>query len=153
MIFLDYEAVNLDSTMDNLWITAAQAALAAKPEHQNDDIAIAFVSDEDIQALNHSYRGIDAPTDVLSFLSEEVDPETGRLYLGDIIISLPRAKAQSQKAGHPIENELRLLIVHGVLHLLGYDHANPEEKTIMWQSQETILASIGCVVQSLPEGD
>ena len=153
MIYLDYEAVDLDSAMDALWINAAQATLAVKPEHLNVDITIAFVTDEDIQSLNRSYRGIDSPTDVLSFSSEEVDPDTDRLYLGDIIISLPRAAAQSQKAGHKLENEIQLLIVHGVLHLLGYDHSDPEEKKIMWQVQDEILASIGCVVLSLPESD
>jgi probable rRNA maturation factor len=64
-------------------------------------------------------------------------------YLGDVIISFPRARAQAAEEGHPVEEELRLLIVHGVLHLLGYDHATVEEQKQMWERQNAIIAVLG----------
>jgi probable rRNA maturation factor len=93
--------------------------------------------------------GEDAPTDVLSFPFGDL-PSAARIreaasqpgqptYLGDIAISFPRAKEQAAAAGHSVEAELRLLVVHGVLHLLGHDHAGPADRARMWQAQEEIL--------------
>jgi probable rRNA maturation factor len=96
-----------------------------------------------LQELNRNYLGIDAPTDVLSFPASETDPETGARYLGDILISIPRAEEQAQSGGHPLEAELQLLVVHGVLHLLGYDHAETGEKAKMWKAQSEILEALG----------
>lgn len=96
-----------------------------------------------LQELNLNYLGIDAPTDVLSFPASETDPETGARYIGDILISIPRAQAQAESAGHPLEGEVQLLVVHGVLHLLGHDHANAEEKARMWKAQGEILEGLG----------
>ena len=83
------------------------------------------------------------PTDVLSFPASETDPDTGASYIGDILISIPRAQAQADAAGHPLEAEVQLLVVHGVLHLLGYDHADAEEKALMWKAQAEILTGLG----------
>jgi probable rRNA maturation factor len=69
-------------------------------------------------------------------------------YLGDIAISLPRATAQAEAAGHPVAAELQLLTVHGVLHLLGHDHAEPEEKAAMWAAQAAVLATLGVTLKS-----
>jgi probable rRNA maturation factor len=85
---------------------------------------------------------------VLSFPASEtdgseIDPETGARYIGDIIISVPYAARGAAKAGHPLEAELQLLVVHGVLHLLGHDHAKPREKAKMWKAQAEILESLG----------
>jgi probable rRNA maturation factor len=107
------------------------------------DLTLVLTGDSQIQALNHDFLGKDAPTDVLSFPSQETDPETGRRYLGDIIISVPQAETQATTAGHPLEAELSLLIIHGVLHLLGYDHAGSEEKECMWAVQSEILTQLG----------
>jgi probable rRNA maturation factor len=96
-----------------------------------------------MRALNRSYLGIDAPTDVLAFPASELDPETGRRYLGDVLLSLPRAERQAKDAGHGLEAELQLLVVHGVLHLLGYDHASPDEKARMWAAQAEVLGRLG----------
>jgi probable rRNA maturation factor len=91
--------------------------------------------------------GIDAPTDVLSFSAQEdggpfvAAPEAGG-YLGDVILSYPRAVEQARERGHSTEQELDLLIVHGILHLLGYDHASEGEKAVMWAQQEAILESL-----------
>lgn len=103
------------------------------------DISVALTTDEDIQQLNVQFRGIDRPTDVLSFESDETDPESGIRYLGDIVISYPRALQQALEAGHTVNNELMLLTAHGVLHLLGYDHATPDAKRTMWILQEQVL--------------
>jgi probable rRNA maturation factor len=119
----------------------AQAALT----HQSTDgdLSIVLSDDARLQKLNRDYLGVDAPTDVLSFPASETDPETGARYLGDILISIPRADAQAKSAGHPLEAEVQLLVAHGVLHLLGYDHAKAEEKTKMWKAQAEVLERLG----------
>ncbi len=120
---------------------AARAAL----DHQSADgnITIVLTDDAQMRQLNRDYLGVDAPTDVLSFSASETDPETGARYLGDILISIPRAAEQAKAAGHPLEAEVQLLVAHGVLHLLGYDHAGPDEKSKMWKAQAEILQSLG----------
>jgi probable rRNA maturation factor len=122
---------------------AALAALTHQKRPPEADLSIVLTNDARLQRLNHEYLGIDAPTDVLSFPASESDPETGAPYLGDILISLPRAREQAASAGHPPESEVQLLVVHGVLHLLGHDHANPRGKKKMWKAQEEILESLG----------
>lgn len=107
------------------------------------DLTLVLTGDTQIQVLDRDFLGKDAPTDVLSFPACETDPETGRRYLGDIIISVPRAEAQSIAAGHSLEAELSLLVVHGVLHLLGHDHAGAEEKARMWAAQSEVLTQLG----------
>ncbi|MEW5938816.1 MAG: rRNA maturation RNase YbeY, partial [Chloroflexota bacterium] len=105
---------------------AAQTAL----DHQSarGDLAIVLADDARLRELNRDYLGIDAPTDVLSFPASEPDPETGAAYLGDILLSVPRARKQAETAGHALADEAQLLVVHGVLHLLGHDHGNAREK-------------------------
>jgi len=137
---------------EDVLIHAAETTLA----HQSvatDKVDISIVIDDNasLQDLNREYRDIDAPTDVLSFTLNEKDPETGRLYLGDVIISFEQAKEQALKAGHPVLSELQLLAVHGVLHLLGHDHAEPEEKLKMWAAQKEILASLNVTINQWPE--
>jgi probable rRNA maturation factor len=109
----------------------------------NADITIVLTDDRQLHELNLDYLGVDAPTDVLSFPASEMDPETGTTYLGDIILSIPRAIAQAQAGGHPAEAEAQLLVVHGTLHLLGYDHATDEEKAVMWGEQAKVLEKLG----------
>ena len=103
------------------------------------DLSVVLTGDSRIQALNRDFLGTDAPTDVLSFPAEESDPETGRGYLGDVIISLARAIDQAAERGHAVEAEVQLLVVHGVLHLVGHDHVKAEEKTRMWAVQSQVL--------------
>ncbi|HEX5840564.1 MAG TPA: rRNA maturation RNase YbeY [Anaerolineales bacterium] len=119
---------------------AARAAL--EHEEQDGELSIVLTDDARLQELNRDYLGIDAPTDVLSFPASETDPQTGARYIGDILISVPRAQSQAEAAGHALESEVQLLVVHGVLHLLGHDHAGPEEKKRMWQAQAEILKSL-----------
>jgi probable rRNA maturation factor len=122
---------------------AARLALDHQSAHAQADLTIVLADDEKLRDLNHTYLGIDTPTDVLSFPASESDPDTGLPYLGDIIISTPRAAQQAQAAGHSIQAELQLLVVHGVLHLLGYDHAGTKEKAGMWKAQAEILERLG----------
>jgi probable rRNA maturation factor len=128
---------------------AVEAALVYQSAHG--DISVVLTDDAQLQQLNREYLGIDAPTDVLSFPASETDPESGGAYLGDILISVPRAEQQAEAAGHPLSSEVQLLVVHGVLHLLGYDHATAEEKSRMWAAQAAILESIGLAGIKLPE--
>lgn len=125
---------------------AAQQTLQHIDPHLHADITLVITDDAQIQQLNREYLGIDAPTDVLSFPNEATDPDTRRLYLGDIIISYPRTTSQAAAGGHTIEAELQLLVVHGTLHLLGYDHADEDEKARMWQAQAEVLSSLGCSI-------
>lgn len=122
---------------------AAQTALAEQGVEEDVDLTVLLADDAAIQVLNRDYRGYDKPTDVLSFEAHERDPETGMLYLGDIIVSLERAASQAERGGHPLLAETQLLVVHGVLHLLGHDHAQAEEKAKMWRHQAEILARLG----------
>jgi len=113
---------------------------------KNVDITIILTDDAQIHELNKKYRGIDAPTDVLSFPSGDTDPDSNRLYLGDVVISYPRAQAQAEAGGHLVEAELQLLVVHGVLHLSGYDHVKEQGKSRMRAAQAEILVLLGCEI-------
>jgi probable rRNA maturation factor len=121
---------------------AANAALCQQSA-PDVDLTLVLTGDSQVQALDLEFLDKDAPTDVLSFPSSETDPETGRRYLGDIIISVPQAEAQSLKAGHSLEAELSLLVIHGVLHLLGHDHARVKDKARMWAAQSEVLTRLG----------
>lgn len=122
---------------------ATHAALEHQAESLDSELTIVLTDDARLKELNRDYLGIDAPTDVLSFPASETDPETGARYIGDILISIPRAKSQATAAGHPLESEVQLLVVHGVLHLLGHDHADAKEKSRMWKAQHEILTQLG----------
>jgi probable rRNA maturation factor len=115
-----------------------------EPDRAHSEAFILITGDEQLHELNKKYLEIDAPTDVLAFPADTIDPETNTNYLGDILISYPRAQAQAAEGGHAVEEELRLLVVHGMLHLLGYDHSEPDEKAKMWAVQSHILSALGC---------
>ena len=125
--------------------TVGEATL--RHEGATGQVTLVITDDQAIQALNRQFLDLDAPTDVLAFSAQEEDqgfataPEAAR-YLGDVIVSYPRAVVQAAEAGHETEHELALLVVHGILHLLGYDHADEDEKASMWSRQETILKSL-----------
>ncbi|MCU0488418.1 MAG: rRNA maturation RNase YbeY [Anaerolineales bacterium] len=99
---------------------AAQKTLENAQFQENAELTVVLTDDAQVHELNRQYREVDAPTDVLSFPAGETDPDSGNLYLGDIVISIERAEAQARAEGHSLEDELRLLVVHGVLHLLGH---------------------------------
>lgn len=124
-----------------LYITAKKTL-----EHQavpsSNGLAILITTDQQIHDLNLRFRGIDSSTDVLSFNLDQLDPDDDTQYLGDVVISYPTASAQAQSYGHDVTEELQLLIVHGILHLLGYDHAEPADKARMWKVQKEILSNL-----------
>jgi probable rRNA maturation factor len=130
---------------------AAQAALDYIDIQDGVELSIVVDSDERLQELNKQFLGIDAPTDVLSFPADEVDPDTGLRYIGDIILSCPTAQSQALEAGVSLEVEAQLLVVHGVLHLLGHDHDDEENKAIMWSAQKAILAGLGINMREMPD--
>jgi len=106
------------------------------------EVTVVITDDERVRELNRRYRGVDLPTDVLAFggVAEGfVEAPDLPSYLGDVVISYPRVQAQAEEQRHSPAEELALLVIHGVLHLLGYDHESPEEKEIMWARQEEIL--------------
>jgi len=109
---------------------------------------VTLTGDERLRDYNNRYRGLDEPTDVLAFAAREQAtdqrfqaPPGTEDWLGDIVISLPRARRQARDAGHPVNEEVRLLAVHGFLHLLGYDHAQPAEEATMTALTNRILAA------------
>ena len=122
---------------------AARLTLKHQKESVDVNLSVVLTDSRTLRTLNRDYLGIDAPTDVLSFPASESDPQTGVRYMGDILISVPYAAKSARKAGHALEAELQLLVVHGVLHLLGHDHAKPREKARMWKAQREILTALG----------
>ena len=132
-------------------LKAANAVISHLKVSTSDIVTIVICNDDMIQDLNKSFLNNDKVTDVLSFTSNEIDPETGNNYLGDIIISFPTANAQALKHAHSVIDEIQLLIIHGFLHLLGYDHGTPEEKNDMWIMQQTILSNIDSPIRDVPE--
>lgn len=129
------------------------AEIVLKQEEVDPDVELSIVIDDDdrLRELNNQFLGIDNPTDVLSFPADEHDPDSGLHYIGDIIISYPRASEQAAAANELVIDELQLLVIHGILHLLGYDHGDPAEKDAMWNAQHLALDALGCKIQNLPE--
>ena len=118
------------------------------------EISVLICDADTIHELNRDYRNVDAPTDVLSFaLNEGEDdiPEEEKA-LGDIVINLDRAIAQAEEFGHSKEREMAYLSVHGFLHILGYDHYDPEEKKAMRKAEEDILSACG-LTRIVTEGE
>ncbi len=130
-----------EKNLERHLIAAAVATLQQQRVKKPATLTVLLTNDQQLRALNRDYRGFDETTDVLSFTDGTELPEMG-LYLGDIAISVPQAQRQADQQGHPLLDELRLLTVHGVLHLLGHDHAEPEEKERMWSAQEIVLKQL-----------
>lgn len=133
--------------------TAASSVLQEYSNYTEFELTIAIEGDNLLCELNSKFLGINKPTDVLSFPSgqDEIDPDTGLFYLGDIIISFPIAERQAKTYHHPVMSELTLLVVHGVLHLLGYDHVDEKQKNEMWAAQNLILQKMGIFLNVRPE--
>ena len=131
----------------------ARMALTEHGLPSETEISLTLCSDEEIHQLNKQWRSVDAPTDVLSFPlldSDEVEADPDEeILLGDIVISLERAIAQAQDFGHSVERELLYLFVHGVLHLLGYDHLEASEQMEMRSVEESLLTAVGALRHEL----
>ncbi len=108
---------------------------------KNAYFSIIFVDEKTIQDINKNYRGIDKVTDVISFALEDNEDKINEDFrvLGDIYICIPRMREQAKEYGHSIKRELSFLTVHGLLHLLGYDHMKKEDENVMFSLQEEIL--------------
>jgi len=143
MIAIEINPALKETPAPELLEQAARAALERQAAAQDASLTIVLTDAAQLQELNHAYRGVEAPTDVLAFPAHETDPETGAPYLGDVLISMPHVAEQAGAGGHSCEAEAQLLVVHGVLHLLGYDHAEAGEKARMWAAQIEILERLG----------
>jgi len=126
---------------------AAQATLIHQRVEGPCELAVVVTGDETLHELNLRHRNVDAATDVLAFPDETHGPFVAApglpRYLGDVVISFHRAEAQASTAGHDVRAELQLLVVHGVLHLLGYDDLAEDERVQMWATQAEILQVLG----------
>jgi len=134
--------------MEQILLSVLQKTAEVYNIQPSTEVSLVLASDEYIHALNREYRGIDTPTDVLSFALNEGDepvvfdgPE--EILLGDIIISMDTATRQATEYGHSLDRELAYLTVHGILHLLGYDHMVEEEKWEMRREEERVLSLLG----------
>jgi len=127
----------------------AKAVLNAESASDSTEMGLVVTGQQKIRELNRTYRGIDRPTDVLSFPMQEdkedddfTSPPEGAGYLGDVIISYPQAERQAKEHKHSIKKEMAVLIIHGILHLLGYDHIEDEEAERMEARERQILQGI-----------
>ncbi len=120
----------------------AESALRLLGE-DGSELSIVLVDDEAIRELNATWRDENSPTDVLAFAQREGDGPEAPGLLGDVVISIPTAARQAGERGHAIEHEIRELLVHGILHLLGYDHEeSPAEADRMFARQREVVAAI-----------
>lgn len=145
------DVVQVDEALEAMVTSIVEKILAFEECDEDYEVSISFVDNEEMRSLNNEYRGIDKETDVLSFPmlefvedgleEEDADAEyiDEELPLGDIVISMEKALEQSEEYGHSFLRELAFLLVHGMLHLLGYDHEDEAEERQMNEKQEAIL--------------
>ena len=142
----DQEKLSLPENLEQLLLKVGDSVAKRLELPAHGEVSIAFIDDEAISELNLNYRGKAGPTDVLSFALEEGDefvtPPDAPLMLGDIIISAERAKAQADEYGHTLEREIVFLLVHGLLHLAGFDHDDDNEGS-MGALNEEIVRELG----------
>ncbi len=126
---------------------AVQAAFESAGEERRGELTLVVADDAQVRTLNRVYRDVDATTDVLAF-GDAGEPDVfipspeATIYFGDIVVCYPRAVEQAAAYGHPVEDELSLLVVHGTLHLLGYDHERGSDREEMWRIQSAALARL-----------
>ncbi len=143
-----------DENFEKLIYTVLEKGAELQEVPEDAEISVLICDADTIQELNRDYRNVDAPTDVLSFALNEGDddiPEEEKA-LGDIVINLDRAISQAKEFGHSTEREVAYLSVHGFLHILGYDHYEPEEKKAMRAAEEAILSACG-ITRMMTEGE
>lgn len=149
---MQFDIVNDWGELDPVWLERLDTILPLYAEQEGlpDELVIGltFCDDEAIRSINNEYRGIDRATDVLSFPLYERDDEIELLEgelapFGDIVLSVPHAQAQAAEYGHSVEREVCYLIVHGLMHLAGYDHIEPDDKVEMRAAEEALLNAVG----------
>jgi len=138
--------------LDSEWLQRViEQSLTVKEFDSEVELSLVVTDQETVRKLNQQYRGIDKPTDVLSFALTEgipgddnpfIIPPDGILHLGEVVISYPQAVKQAEENKQTIEQELALLVVHGVLHLLGYDHDEPDREREMKAIEQRVLSEI-----------
>ena len=137
-------------------IQAIQAVLLQENAAPSSAVSVVITDDAEIATLNQQFRDVDGPTDVLSFPAEPLPAAIAEAqeerYLGDLVIAFPYARAQAEREGHNLNASLTLLAVHGTLHLLGYDHDEPERKAAMWAAQAQALQTLNIAIDIVPEG-
>jgi len=148
------EAVKVDEALEAFVVQVVEEVLAYERCEEEFEVSISFVCNEEMRSLNKEYRNIDKETDVLSFplvefIEEELNTEDEdaeyieeEIALGDIVISMEKAVEQSEEYGHSFKRELAFLLVHGMLHLLGYDHDEEASEGEIFDKQEEILKNI-----------
>ena len=144
---IDITNVSSNTTFDAEIVHKAVLGTLKTHNLEDYEVSVLLTNDSRITELNLEYRGIDAPTDVLAFAMRE-DEDSNLMnpnILGDIVISLETAERQAENETHSLEEEVAFLTVHGVLHLLGYDHQTQEEATVMFEKQEDILENLKVV--------
>jgi probable rRNA maturation factor len=140
----DFEECPDESRLRSL----AEQVLLAQDVSSDVELGIVITTQERVQELNRSYRGQDKPTDVLAFYMTSATGETfvappdGIIHLGEVIISYPQAVIQAKEQGHSLKRELAILIIHGMLHLLGYDHKKPDQRKQIRAKEAEILNSL-----------
>ncbi len=147
---IDIRTENFPKELEKVMETIALDSLRYEGFDENCEISISIVDNAEIQQINKQFRNIDCPTDVLSFPmltfteNEIIEKnENGEIVLGDIIISLERAEEQAKEYGHSLKREIAFLTAHSMLHLLGYDHMEPQEEKEMFTKQKEILEAAG----------
>jgi probable rRNA maturation factor len=132
---------------DQILLSSGEKTLLLGGVIDSPSLTLKITDDEEMTDLNQRYRGINETTDVLAFGADFTDPDLESRYLGDVIISFPQAEQHALKEGHSVEEELQLLAVHGVLHLLGYDHDTQSGKEAMWAIQSRVLTELGLSIK------
>jgi probable rRNA maturation factor len=141
----------LDISVDRGWLeSVARRVLAAENLGAKTEMGLVISTSERVQELNRDYRGKDEPTDVLAFSARDsaadfppfIPPPDGVLHLGEVIISYPQALTQAEEHGHPLKKELSILLIHGLLHLLGYDHEKTDARRKMQTREKELLGLI-----------
>lgn len=150
-IIFEEEQTEFEKELLQTMISAANKAVElegfTEEERDRIEISVTFVDMDEIHELNREYRGVDAPTDVLSFpqfddLVEDI-PEIGEIALGDVVICRQKAEAQAEEFGHSFKREVIYLFTHSVLHLLGYDHEEDDDRAEMRAREEEIMDFLG----------
>lgn len=145
-IMNDTQQYTVSDQLESKIEIAILKALEIEGYNVEGEVSVLFVNNEDIKNLNHKYREKDAVTDVLSFQQYDNIVRDGfdedYLYLGDVVISLERAEEQAQEYGHTFEREVIYLTIHSILHLLGYDHIEEDDKVIMREHEKNIMKEL-----------
>ncbi len=140
----EQDIIEVTSELKKLIVTSVAESLKYEEFPDKCEVSVTLVDNEEIHVLNREYRDVDRPTDVLSFPIFDEDDMGGKTVLGDIVLSLERAREQAAEFGHSFEREVAFLTVHSMLHLLGYDHEEGKaQESEMFTRQEAILFKMG----------